>query len=457
MKRNIFSLVSKGLRYKLRVAFYLSMILPTLIFLYLVSDYILPYKGLETNLILLILVSIFIGIGGFYIVRDVIRRVVNISSQARSIAGGDYHQNIEPAESDELGDLGASINILTQQIRDNMEELKNYGKKSTEFNLEIQRRVIVLSSLLQISSLISQGGKLDDILILAVEKSRQITDSDIAYLLIKDEDQEVLETKVIDAVNAQHLLNLRWDIEQSIFNNCIKKRSVLVLDSKSSLPEVIRAEFYKRFSLKNTLAVPMYSRGRLLGILGIGNSRGNFIYRKEDIELLEVFAKNIAIAIESDRLVHRVERLEIKDVLTGLYNEKFIRHRLKEEINRSLACHRPCSLILLRIDNFRGLAENLGSRFAEDTLRKVGTVIGESVSGIDRVGRFGDDEFAVILPEQNKRRAMETEKQIREKIEFSFSGEVPDKRVKISCGLSENPLDGIDAEELIQNAKASMG
>ena len=148
--------------------------------------------------------------------------------------------------------------------------------------------------------------------------------------MFKDEGSDLLETKVADGPEISHLLNMKLDIESSIFNNAIKKHSVLVLDAKSELTPAMRSGFEERFKLKNTLAIPMYSRGRVLGILGIGNNQGNFKYREEDIELLDIFVKNIVMAMESDRLRHKVEKLEIKDALTGLYNESFIRSRLEK-------------------------------------------------------------------------------------------------------------------------------
>ncbi len=452
-KKDKFSLSSKGLRYKLKIAFYLMLILPLLIFLYFISNYILPQRGLEINIAILFLVCSFIGISGFWVIRDVIRRIVSVSSEAKLIAAGDINHQIERTQPDEVGDLGDSINLITQQIRDNMEELKDYSTKTSEFNLEIQRRVVLLSSLLQITSMVSQGNKLDDILMLAVEKSRQIVDSDSAYLLLKDEEKEILKMNAADGVNAQDLLNIRLDIEKSIFDNCIKRRTALILDSENPVSGNLYTEFYETFKLKATLAIPMYSKGRLLGVLGIGQIAPNFVYKKDTQGFLNIFAKNIAIAIESDILKRRVEKLEIKDTLTGLYNDTFIRSRLQEEIKRALVYQRPCSFILFKIDDFRRIYDNLGIRFSEMILKKVATLIQASVTEIDRVARFAGDEFAVVLPERNKRQAIEIAEKVRKKIEFSFSEEEKNRRITVSGSLSENPLDGVTASELIQKAK----
>jgi diguanylate cyclase (GGDEF)-like protein len=194
--------------------------------------------------------------------------------------------------------------------------------------------------------------------------------------------------------------------------------------------------------------------GRVTAILGVGNTSEPFVYRKEDVELLDVLAKQIAIAVENDLLTHRVEKLEIKDTLTGLFNAGFIRNRLQEEIQRAITYQRPCAYIVFDLDNFKEYYRQFGSLQSESILKKIAFLIRSSISDIDRAGRTGDDEFAIVLPEKNKRQAREIAENIRNKIEFSSSEEHDvNKKITVSAGVSENPLDGVEAEELIKKAK----
>ena len=451
------SFISQGLKYKLRIAVYLMSVLPLLVCSYLVSNYIIPQMGLKLDITVAIIISSIIAMIGFLVVKEVFDRILSVSSAARLIASGDISQVIEVDRQDEVGELGEALNELTQRIRSNMDELKNYGEKTTEINIQIQKRVFVLSNLLQISSLISQGAKLEDILKLTTDKSRLLADSDLAYLLFREETQEDFYMKAADGMNSERLLSIKLDPQESIFNKLIKTNKPLIFDKENTLPENIRSVFYEQFELRNTLALPVYLKGRVKAILGIGNTKETFVYRKEDLELLDIFAKQIAIAIENDILVHRIEKLEIKDTLTGLYNEAFIRSRLQEEIKRAITYQRPCALILFSIDKFQKFYQDFGSLQAEGALKKIASLIRDSVTEVDRVGRMGDNEFAVVLPEKNKRKAQEISENIRKTIEFSFSEEPdPNRKLTVSVGVSENPLDGIEAEELITKAKESF-
>ncbi|MFC1675336.1 diguanylate cyclase, partial [Candidatus Omnitrophota bacterium] len=230
-----------------------------------------------------------------------------------------------------------------------------------------------------------------------------------------------------------------------------------IMDNENAAPKVQADDFIKKFQLKNTAAMPIFLRGTVLGIFGIGNNLENCVYKKDDLELLDIFAKQVGIALENDFLTHRIERLEIKDPLTGLYNDKFIHTRLKEEIQRAIVYQRPCSYVLLDVDNFEKFHQSFGSLQAEDSLKKISSLLRDSVSEIDRVARAGDNQFAMVLPEKNKRQAQEIAESIRKKIEFSF-GEEDDqkKRLTVSGGVSENPLDGVEADELLIKAQESL-
>jgi diguanylate cyclase (GGDEF)-like protein len=285
-------------------------------------------------------------------------------------------------------------------------------------------------------------------------KARLLANSDSAYLLFREENQENFYMKTADGMNVQQMLKLNIDSKDDLFGKIVRTNKPLVLDSENTAGEIVANAFYEKFGLKNTMALPVYLMGRVMAILGIGNVRESFVYGKEDLELLDIFAKQISIALENNLLMHRVETLEIKDALTGLYNEGFIRNRLQEEIKRAISYQRPCSFVVLNLDNYQRYRQEFGTLQAEAILKRVSSIIRDSITEIDRVGRTGGKEFAIVVPEKNKRKAQDLAEDIRKKIEFTFMEERDaTKRLTISGGVSENPLDGITADELINKAR----
>jgi len=456
-KKNNIYLIPQGIKYKLKIAFSLMSVLPLLVCIYLASSYIFPNVGLKLDILATIIDCVFIALIGFFVVKQIFDRVQSVSTEAKLIAAGDLARQVEISSEDEVGYLGEALNQLTNRIRSNMEELSSYSKKTTEINIAIQKRVLVLSSLLQISSLISQGLSLEEIFKITTEKSRLLADSDIAYLLFRPEGAHEFLMKAADGANANSLWQIKIDVEDRIFNKLIKFNRPLLIDKENPLPKDAALAIYEKFGVKNTLALPVYLKGKVMVIAGIGNNRDLFSYQKDDIELLDVFTKQTAIAVENDILMQRVEQLEIKDTLTGLYNKAFITNNLQEEIKRAITYQRPCAFVLMDIDDFQRFHKSFGSLEAESTLKKIALLIKNSVSDIDRVARIGDNEFAIVLPEKNKRKAQEIAEGIRKKIEFVFSEEQdPAKRITASAGVSENPLDGIVADELLAKARGFL-
>ena len=456
MKKNDrFSLSSRTIKQKLIIAFQLMSILPFLVSVYLVTNYIFPKFGVKIDVIASVIISAFVALIGLLVVKEVFDRLATVTNEAKFIAGGDIHRLLEVKQDDEVGELGNVLNKLSLRIRTNMEELKHYSEKTTEINFEIQKRVVVLSSLMQINSLISSGAKLEDILKTAVEKSRFLANSETAFLLFWDEEKGVFYMKTADSAKSElleHLMEIVVGPKEDIYNKVLIIDKLLVLDKDNLLADNLTVDFLDKFRFKNCLAMPVLLKSKVRAVLAIANNQEDFRYGKDDIEVLDIFSKQIAIAIENDIMENRIGKLEIKDALTGLYNYSFILGRLKEEIKRAIVYQRPCALIIFDIDNFKIYHEKFGLIVAETAVKKIAVLIKSLVTDIDRVGRTGDDEFSVILPEKNKRQAQEIAEGIRRKMELVFS-DGQGKTLTFSAGVSENPLDGVDAEQLIKKAR----
>lgn len=447
------SLRTRSLKHKLRVGFYLMSVLPILILVYIISEYILPRFGLKSHVTSLVTVGILVSAGGFFIIKQIIDRVVKISSNVKQIADGGTVQKLEIETEDEIGELSKALNELSERLSGDMDKMRSYSQMSAQINSEIRRHAVNLSGLLQISSMISQRAKLEEIFNVAVSSCRLVSDSDTSYLLLKRKGTTLLTAEAADGANIDQVLKVSIDEEQGVFNNLLKNNEPLVWDARRPLLKDMILFFNEKFKLNATLALPVQLRGKVMGVLGIGSSK-QILYNRDEVEILKLFAKQIAIAIENNRLLHRLDKLEVNDTLTGVYNSSYITIRLQEEIQRAIMYQRPCSLILFDIDGFEEYRKKSGSIASEKVLKKIALLIKDAVSEVDRVGRLSDTEFAVVLPETNKGKARKVSHDIHKKIEDALASvSDPSQRVTVSGGISENPIDGVSRDELIKVAK----
>ena len=452
------SLVPASLRYKLMVAFILMSIIPLIICVYLATYYIFPNMTSIWDISLVIIITIVISLLGFKVARDIVAPIVDMAIQAKVIAKGDLSREIEVEREDEIGDLGNTLNLLTRRIKENMDELKSYGERTKEINMEISKKILVLSSLLQIGNLISQGSPVDEILNLIIDKLAQTDERNTAFLMLV-EDKDLLVMNANYNLKKENLKVLKLKIGAGLLGKAVTDIKTTVFDRRSK-PTTDSDAFSETFELKSCIISPVIAHGKIIGILCFGNDIANYEFREDDIELLKLYSKQAAIAVENEALMKKAKELAVKDELTGLYNEKFLRSRLEEEIKRAVLYQRPCSFIVFNIDDFRIYRDTTGELVAEETIKKIGKIIEANVTEVDRVGRLGVDEFAVLLPEKNKKQTNSLAETLRQRIEALgiIGGEgYPRKYVTVSGGVSENPIDGVTADDLIKKAKSSLG
>ena len=190
----------KGLRHELAIAFGL-VIVAILAFLAYLFPGVSSIFGLKTNLNYVVILGIAIVFLAFtWMGQMMINPVIKMSDEAKKIADGDLTREIKLIREDEIGELGDALNRMTSRIKENMEELKVFSEKTEAINTEINKRILSLSSLLQISNLISGNAKLDEIIEASMEKCLLAGKMALACLILKDRQTNEMRTPRRDVV-----------------------------------------------------------------------------------------------------------------------------------------------------------------------------------------------------------------------------------------------------------------
>ena len=450
-------LSSRRVRNELSIAFGL-ILLAVLVFLGYLSPGSSSWFETKSFLHVIIVIVFFILILGFMIIIQMIEPVVKISREAQMIAGGDLTREIELSREDEIGQLGAALNRMTLRMKENVEELKKFSKMSETINIEINKRILIFSNLMQISNLIAQNAELMQVAEMALDKCLSLGTMTLAVFIFKDQEQSDYYVHGISGRNSRQLLdqgikNSRIKLGEGFLGKTILKKEVVVIDQSSSLTEEIK-EFLRQFFLRNAVIIPIILKGNVYGLLLSGNEGENFHCSSAERELLELIAKQIAIA-KGNELLHRgIEKGEVIDRLTGLFNGPYLRNYLNEEIKKSVRSKTACSFVLLTIDRFKEYYQSFGHIETENVLAKIGALIKANVSSSDKAARFTDQAFAIVLSGKNKRQAIDVAETTRQKIADSFSKE-EDARKRLTCTVvvTENPIDGTHAKDLISKAE----
>ncbi|MFD2111597.1 diguanylate cyclase [Thiorhodococcus fuscus] len=174
-----------------------------------------------------------------------------------------------------------------------------------------------------------------------------------------------------------------------------------------------------------------------------------------------VSAKAIEFAGESSKLITLVDVSELKatqdelrsasftDVLTGLYNRRFLYLRLAKEIDLVKRYGHPLSIILFDLDHFKRINDTFGHRIGDEVLVKVAAALGDCVREMDVVGRYGGEEFLLILPHSGVAQALGVAERLRVMLrECVWPAE--GLTVTISGGISQYGGESLD--EFVESA-----
>ena len=176
--------------------------------------------------------------------------------------------------------------------------------------------------------------------------------------------------------------------------------------------------------------------------------------------------KELNTRIKALLKTHEVKRDLVKsaicDELTGLYNRKYLHHRLDAEISRAKRYGTSLACLLLDIDYFKIVNDMYGYDWGDILLKKIAQMLNALVRKEDVLTRYGDEEFIVILPETTEAQAMVFAERFRkdiERMEFIPANEEERHPITISGGVSAFPcMEDVleDSNTLIRYAEHAL-
>ncbi len=205
------------------------------------------------------------------------------------------------------------------------------------------------------------------------------------------------------------------------------------------------------------LLYPIISQKKVLGVAHWTRPASN-PFTVEDAAQLEGLVPHVGVAVESLRARNKVRDLAATDGLTGLFNHKRIDDLMREEMRRAQRYNRPLSVLMLDLDAFKSFNDHYGHLAGDDLLRNVAQILRASVRTVDRVGRYGGEEFIVVMPETHKDDAFLLAERIRGAVEEKGFIVVAGEEVHrtVSVGVASYPEDGLNPLEVVQRADEAL-
>lgn len=174
-----------------------------------------------------------------------------------------------------------------------------------------------------------------------------------------------------------------------------------VVVEQASDPDLLdeTRESMDKWDEKTCVNVPLWSKGQPVGMMMLLATEEERSFAADEIGLARAIGEQAAVAIENARLYRTLKQKSETDKLTGLYNSRYLRVRLNEEVARARRHEVPISLLVLDLDDFRRFTVASGRQLANEALSSVTDMIRARLHPhLDVAAHFGGGKFAVLLP-----------------------------------------------------------
>jgi diguanylate cyclase (GGDEF)-like protein len=136
-------------------------------------------------------------------------------------------------------------------------------------------------------------------------------------------------------------------------------------------------------------------------------------YRELEQRMLSLQRENLDLTVKNRML----SEVSSRDSLTGLYNRWFVMEKIDSELNRAVRHGSPVSLLMLDVDHFKRVNDTWGHSAGDQVLQAIGKLLRESCRVYDVPGRYGGEEFCIVLPETKLGNTTVVAERIRRRLE----------------------------------------
>ena len=313
-----------------------------------------------------------------------------------------------------------------------------------------------LNALLGIINAISTRNKLDEVLHDGLEETRKVfnADSGLIYRVGRKSGRLVIMSSFGYSDELLEKMKEKGVGYSSSCGACAQLEPVAV----DNLATDEKCRNLASVATGSSICLPIASEKRLWGVLHLRRSTPD-AFNAEDIELAQAIAYQFALAMQRAYFFDEVDLLSITDPLTELYNFRKMSRDLGREVVRSRRYRHPFSFIMVDIDHFKDFNDLYGHQAGDEVLKEVARLLESGRREVDRVYRYGGEEFSVLLPETAGAEAVLVAEKLRaliESLEIEVEGHPEPSRVTISLGVASFPDDGDGLDALVEAADGAL-
>lgn len=310
---------------------------------------------------------------------------------------------------------------------------------------------VLLENLHIISKTITSTNNIDTMMAFLLQNICKITKFENGMIMLKEDENYIVKAAQgykSDEVKNKTLKNLGQDL---YFTKIIDKDGPVVLDTIDMSAYGINSSF------KSLIGFPISYHDNNVGIILLFSSKIEPPSKIQN-EILYDFTGQIAIAVENARLFNKVKEMATIDGLTEVYNRTYFFKLFDASIEEYINTNKNISLIMLDIDNFKKINDTYGHIAGDKVLQQLVQSIKAEVNSDSLIGRYGGEEFLILLKETDLQTSLDIAERLRTKVESMKLTLDDDSCVKytISIGVISTRKYTLKTTELIEKVDQAL-
>ena len=320
--------------------------------------------------------------------------------------------------------LRARASDLEQNVDDRTRHLKTLHDITSTLNTSLDKRTVLRITLEQtISAVGAQGGGI----------WLRDTHHDVYEASVPDEEWTLVHWQGFEQVPAMPSM-LR---ELSIADAAVQTEAPFDFQLSHATRDALRSGLVP--PKDQLIQVPVSSQGHLLGVMALARTEGRFSYG--DRALVESVALEAGTALQNARLYSEAAERANRDSVTKLFNHRAVQEQLHATLARCRRSGGQFSIVMMDLNNFKFFNDTYGHPVGDDVLRNVARALEEASRESDVLGRYGGDEFIMMLPDTDAQGTLEACARIKTALDARYLEPVAGTRlpISISFGWSSFP------------------
>ncbi|MBF0184258.1 MAG: diguanylate cyclase [Magnetococcales bacterium] len=205
--------------------------------------------------------------------------------------------------------------------------------------------------------------------------------------------------------------------------------------------------------------LPLWEQGKVFGFLHLQQRSAR---ADDSIDrhsgLMSTVRESVELSLANLRMRERLKDQAVRDVLTGLFNRRYLDETLPRELSRAARSQQPLAVAMVDVDHFKRFNDTFGHDAGDAVLREVARLLRQRLRKSDIACRYGGEEMTVVLPGLEVMAARERMEMIREEIkalQVEHAG-VALGTITVSIGIADYPRHGNQMEEILRKADAAL-